>query len=260
MAAVELFEFLADGTYYRYTSGDVAVVKDAETFSPVAISRSNLAHTEDLNRTRLSITAMRDNPFVVAALASPQPADITTYGELTGSTWSTIWKGRVINISLHGAQADIETESLLTLLNRNALVKKYQILCPYALYGQGANGDCKVTAATYKYTGSVSVVDGVTVTIPGLNGETDGYYNGGYVKFGTYDFRTIVTHIGDVITIYSAVSGLAVSTSADVYPGCDHSETDCNTKFSNLANYGGFPYMPSGRTPLATPKPKKRRR
>jgi uncharacterized phage protein (TIGR02218 family) len=28
-----------------------------------------------------------------------------------------------------------------------------------------------------------------------------------------------------------------------LYPGCDHSMATCISKFNNLVNYGGFPYM-----------------
>jgi len=256
MAAVELFEFLFDATYYRYTSGDVTVVKGGENFTAEPIARSALVHSEDLNRATLSITAMRDNPFVVVALASQQPVTVTIYGELSESTWTTMWKGRMVSLALHGAQAEIVTESLHTTINRAALKSKYQIACRHVLYGTG----CGVTAATYKYAGTVSVVDDVTVTIPGLNGEANGYYDGGYVKFGSYDYRTIVSHAENVITIYTPVPGLAASASADVYPGCDHTETDCADTFSNLVNYGGFPWIPSGRNPFSSPTPVKRRR
>lgn len=256
MAALELFEFLREGTYYRYTSGSVTVVKDAQNFMAKPIRRGTIANSDDLNRAGLSITAMRDNPYVVAALSSSQPGSITIYGELTDSTWATIWKGRIISMFLHGAEAEIETESLLTALNRVALYSKYQIICRHVLYDEG----CRLVASTYKYTGTVSNIDGVTITVPGLNGQSDGYYTAGYVKFGSYDYRMITNHVGNVITIYSLVPGLAVDDPADVYPGCDHSETICETKYSNLLNYGGFPWIPAGRNPFTVVGPKKRRR
>ena len=256
MAAIELYEFLLDGTYYRYTSGSETVTKDAESFTAEPIRRSGLAHSDDLNRAEVSITTMRDNPFVVAALPSPHPATVTIYGEQVLTTWQTLWKGRITSLQLQGAEAEISTESVMTFLSRPALYAKYQVLCRHVLFDEG----CALSAATYKYAGTVSAIDGTTITIPGLNGEANGYYDGGYVKFGSYDYRTIISHTGNDIVIYSVVPGLATSTSADVYPGCDHTETECNTKFSNILNYGGFPWIPSGRSPFDTPKPRKRRR
>ncbi len=256
MAAIELFEFLLDGTYYRYTSGSVTVVKDAQDFTAEPIRRGTIANSDDLNRAGVTLTALRDNPYVVAALASPQPHTLTIFGELSDSTWATIWKGRIVSLVLHGAEAEIETESLLTALNRVALYGKYQILCRHVLYDVG----CQVTAATYKFTGTVSAIEGASVTIPGLDAQSDDYYNGGYVKFGSYDYRSIVDHAGNIITLFSVVPGLALSTAADVYPGCNHTEAECNTKFSNLLNYGGFPWLPTGKNPFTVIRPRKRRR
>lgn len=256
MAAIELFEFLLDGTYYRYTSGFVTLVKEEQDFTAEPIQRGSVANSDDLNRAGVRITAMRDNPFVVVLLASPQPATVTIFGELSGSTWATLWKGTIISLELQGAEAQIETESLLSGLHRTALYAKYQVLCRHVLYGEG----CKVVKATYKFTGTVSGIDGVSVTIPGLDAQANDYYNGGYVKFESYDFRTIVDHAGDIITLFTAVPGLAVSDSADVYPGCNHTETQCTSKFSNLLNYGGFPWLPSGKNPFLSAKPRKRRR
>jgi len=257
MAAIELFEFLVDGTYYRYTSGSVTVDKGGNDFTAVPISRGTFPNTDDLNKTTLEVKAMRDNPFVVAALASPQPADLTVYGEYSGGTWATIWKGRMVALSLHGAEATVVTESLLSIINRAALVARYQILCRHVLFST----QCGVTKATYKFTGTVDAINGTTITVTGLNGETDGYYEGGYAKFGSYDYRMITSHVGNDIVIYNSVPGLVVTTAVDVYPGCDHSETDCKDKFSNLVNYGGFPYIPTN-NPFGTDvtKPRKRRR
>jgi len=256
MAAIELFEFLVDGTYYRYTSGSVTVVKGGEDFTAEPISRSALKSTDDINSTTLTIRTMRDNPFTVVALTAQQPASVTVYGELSDSTWATIWKGRMVSMNMQGSEAEIVTEGLLSIIQRPALNARYQILCRHVLYGNF----CGVTAATYKFVGTVDAVDGTALTITGLDAEANGYYEGGYCKFGTYDFRTIVSHIGDDIVIYNAVPGLVVTTAVDVYPGCDHTETDCGTKYSNLVNYGGFPWIPSGRNPFANPTPKKRRR
>lgn len=256
MATTELFEFLLDGTYYRYTSGSITIDKGGNDFVPETIRRSPTVQTDDLVRANVQIVTVRDNPFVVAALASPQPATVTLFGEYTGAAWATIWLGRCVGYQMRGAECTIATESLFTHLQRTALYPRYQLLCRHVLF----DGGCGLTAATYKYAGTVSVVDGTTITIPGLDGEVNGYYTGGYVKFGSYDYRTITDHTGNDIEIYSTVPGLAASESADVYPGCDHTESECDTKFSNILNYGGFPWIPDGRVPFESPKPRKRRR
>jgi hypothetical protein len=39
--------------------------------------------------------------------------------------------------------------------------------------------------------------------------------------------------------------GLAAGTTVTLFPGCDHTLATCSGKFSNTANYGGFPFMPT---------------
>jgi hypothetical protein len=42
-----------------------------------------------------------------------------------------------------------------------------------------------------------------------------------------------------------AFDGIAVGQAVTLYPGCDHTTTTCDGKFSNLNNYGGFPHIPT---------------
>lgn len=257
-AAIELFEFLLDGTYYRYNSGNETVSKSGDLFTASPIRRTAITGSEDFNRSNVNISMMRDNAFVVAKLSNQHPATVTIYGEYSEGTWATIWKGRITALTMAGIEAQITTESLFSALTRKALSTRFQVLCNHLLYDSG----CGVSRDSYKYVGTVNTIDVdlITIEILGLNGEADDYYTGGYVIFKTYDYRPITGHTGNWITIQYSVPGLAVSDAAVVYPGCDHSETDCLDKFDNLVNYLGFPWHPSGRNPFNSPAPRKQRR
>jgi len=250
MAAIELFEFLLDGSYYRYTSGDVTIDKAGDLFTPAPIRRESIVHSDDQNRAVLRLTVLRDNPLAVAAATSRQPVTLTIFGEFEAAVWAILWKGRVAELSAQGAEIAIQAEPILTQLQRMALYAKYQLLCRHVLF----DPLCGLSTSAFEFSGTVSAVDGVLVTVPGLNGQADGYYNG-YAQFGSYDFRMIVNHVGNEITLYSAVPDLSVGAAALVYPGCNHSEANCTAKFSNLLNYGGFPWMPSGRNPFTDTTP-----
>lgn len=254
MASVELFEFLLSGTYYRYTSGSVAVVKGAATFNSAPIQRSPIIHSDDLNRTRVTVTVLRDNAFAAAALLNPNPASITIFGEYAGGTWATIWKGRAVSQTRSGSEVVIETQSVLSLLARRGKSRKYQILCPYTVFDE----DCGLDGDLFKFTGTVDGIAGTAITVNGLSAEDDQYYRGGFVKFGSYEYRTITDHQGNVIVIDRAVSGLVVTMAAEVFPGCALNETDCNDKFDNEDNYGGFPWLSNN--PFTRFGPKKVRR
>jgi len=71
----------------------------------------------------------------------------------------------------------------------------------------------------------------------------DGWFIGGLMEFGV-EKRTIVMHVGNVITIAYRMVNLADNDSVDVYPGCDGRNITCRDKFDNIINFLGFPYIP----------------
>jgi hypothetical protein len=62
---------------------------------------------------------------------------------------------------------------------------------------------------------------------------------------GVPERRFILEHSGAAITLSSGASDIPVGAAVSLFPGCDHSAATCAAKFSNAANYGGFPYMPT---------------
>lgn len=106
--------------------------------------------------------------------------------------------------------------------------------CPWQLGGRG----CGV--AITPESGTLTVVSGKTVTITGLAGHVNRYWNRGYIS-----------RLGHQIMIRDWLSGtsfeLAAEPPADwvgqavtVVPGCDKSKDTCNTVWGNLANFGGI--------------------
>jgi len=73
---------------------------------------------------------------------------------------------------------------------------------------------------------------------------TDGYLDGGYILRNGLEFRMIATNVGTDITLLLPFEDFDVTDNFQIYPGCDRSSAECNTKFSNLDNYGGFEYIP----------------
>jgi hypothetical protein len=65
-------------------------------------------------------------------------------------------------------------------------------------------------------------------------------------------FRYITSHAGNQITLIRPLRSLSDLVNSSVgeaqvtlYPGCAHTRTACKDKFNNLANFGGFPLIPS---------------
>ncbi len=233
----ELYQFTIGTTEYHYTSSYHQITYDGDDYVPVTIGRSPIAATDDLNRSTVTVRAIRDLPYVAAALAAQDYGSLTMFAG--NEEFSVVWKGRVIGITRSGAEAEITTESIVSMLAQMGIWAQYQYLCRHALYSEG----CGLDPTSFEFAGNVSAIDGLDVTVPGLDGEADGYYRAGYIEAGAAGFRAIHRHIGNVITVLTAMPALEVGASVNIYPGCQHTLTAC-IEFANQENFGGFPFIP----------------
>lgn len=242
---VELYEFLYGATAYRYTSADGDVVYGGNTYSAVPIARGAVEATNEVARLALEITCTRELPVLEPfAVSPPEEVVLITLRRLHAGDGEAIimWMGRVLNVTLNNAAAEIHCESVYTSLKRVGLRRLYQKSCPHVVYGTG----CGLARATYKATKTVSTVVGTTITV-GSIGAVDGYYAGGYLEWssgGVSHRRSIHSQTGGAVVIGFPIPGMAASDSVDLYPGCDHTLSTCNGKFGNSLNYGGMPYFP----------------
>jgi uncharacterized phage protein (TIGR02218 family) len=185
---------------------------------------------------------------------SAPPTDVinltlTRYHEGDGNA-IVAWVGRIVNIGFDGFSAEVYCESIHTSFRHPTGRRVYQINCPHVLYG----ASCGVTQSSYKLTTTLSAISGLDITSTDFGLEVDGYYSGGIVELtsgGLVTKRFVTNHVGNVITLNLALTGAYVGVSVDAYPGCDHSTTACNSKFSNILNYGGQPFYPE-RNPYET--------
>jgi hypothetical protein len=80
------------------------------------------------------------------------------------------------------------------------------------------------------------------------NTRPDGYYSGGMIEIGSV-LKYIIASQGATLTLMQPL-GVNIDSNgsaATLYPGCAHNLSDCQTKFNNLLNYGGFPWIPGDR-------------
>jgi len=55
----------------------------------------------------------------------------------------------------------------------------------------------------------------------------------------------ILNHVGDTLTLLTAMAGLAVGQSVTAFAGCKRTLLDCDTKFNNLPFFFGFEWIPA---------------
>lgn len=246
---VELYTFARGAQLYRYTSANEDCVVSFQTFVRAPIERTEIEQGSELNRSGLSLTVPRD--FVIARMWMIAPPSevvaltVQQYHEGDGEL-ASIWSGRVLGVSFEGARATISLEPIGTSIRRNGLRRPWQKLCPYVLGTRG----CNVNLEAYKVTAMIDSVVGLTLTADELAAKPDGWFNGGYVRWsipgGLIESRDIVSHIGMTVELDMTPLSLPNGTIADFLPGCDRTlgPAGCS-KYSNVPNYGGQPYIPS---------------
>ena len=155
-----------------------------------------------------------------------------------------VYKGVVRAVSfsqgMHGAE--ISLIPITHAFKKQIPDRTYQAQCNHIHY----DARCQVAKAAFKFTADVSVVSANTVTIPGLNAaKGNGWSTGGFVQFGSLDFRLILEQSTDVLTLVLPFFETVLNKSVDVFAGCDHTIGVCDTKFSNEINFGGTPFVPT---------------
>lgn len=249
---VELYEFRHGTTLYRYTSADTDQVFDSATYAAAPMSRNAIEATHEMARGALKIDCARTLPLLDLFMPLP-PGDVITVTvrrfHRGDAESAVIWMGRVLNVSWDGLRANIHCESIYTSIKRPGLRRMYQKQCPHVLY----SANCGVNRAAYKVTRTVQSIAGLAITFDDMGSFAAGRFAGGYVEWSgggaNVERRAIRDHSGGVITVNFQPVGLSVGATVDIYPGCDHTTATCNSKFDNVLNYGGMPYIP-GKNPF----------
>lgn len=245
---VDLYTFARDGATWRYTSGDRDVVLLGNTYAARALRRTEIESTNEKARMGIRITAPRTLEVVDLFRVAPPTQAVTLVLQqlhVGDDEAATLWTGRILAVSFQGLQAEIAAEPIYTSISRIGLRRLYQRACPHVLYGPA----CRVSRAAYRAIGTVGSVSGQAVIVSAAAAYPAQHFAGGYLEFaaapGVTERRFILEHSGGAITLSSGASDLAAGAAVSLYPGCNHTIAACGSKFSNTANYGGFPYMPT---------------
>ena len=115
------------------------------------------------------------------------------------------------------------------------------------------NSKCTLAEVDYKITATVTLDStGTKLTSATFGGEVRGYFTGGKILFGD-EARTMISHVGSVVTLMYKFRELEDDDSVDAYPGCDGRIETCRDKYNNIINYLGFPFIPVENPALRSP-------
>ncbi len=164
----------------------------------------------------------------------------------------TLFHGRISTLTRIGrTEAQLKVKSDLVLLDADMPRNLYQPSCWYTLYGFG----CGLNKSSYAVSGTVGA-GSTASSILWSNGEPGAYFNQGTVTFTSGALENVsatvsYSYSGGIVLVAPLTEAPAAGDSFLAYPGCDHTtgSSGC-AKFSNLANYPAFPYVPPPTTAL----------
>lgn len=242
----ELFRFAQAANLWFYTSADATVVYNAETYLTAPITRGTRTVNRESGAEDLELICGRDLGVVAQFISGslPSPMFLTIYRKhVSDAEVQTIWIGQVKSIELDGAICSVQCVPMYEAMRRSIPRWGMQLTCNNNLY----DTNCGVVGTSFDATGTVSTLVGNVITASLTPVQTAPYFQAGLLQFGVYKVA-IIEHTGANLRLMSVPPGLAVSSAITCFAGCDRQFGTCKTKFSNIANFRGFPWIP-GRNP-----------
>ena len=249
-APVELYELSVGFDTFNLTSAEDEFVDGVTTYTPTEVKRTTITVGPEDRQDVLELSLPSDHEFVQRFISIPpgQEATLTIkrFHRFDGATPEIlVWfKGivRSVGFSDDGFRSTIAVTPLTGGLSRLVPRFLYSNVCNHVHYDSG----CKVIQNNFRLQGTITVVDGFDITVPGASGFADDFFNSGFVSLGGSDFRLVLDHTGDVLRLLLPFPNAdLIGSAVDVFAGCDHSIVVCKTKYNNVLNYGGFAFVPT---------------
>jgi len=174
-------------------------------------------------------------------------------------TINKCFSGEIVNVKFDGLIVTAEAKNITGLFERKTPRRLLQTSCNWLIY----EPSCGVDFNFWTWQGVVNTYNPNTLEIlienispKNVNQTkpiTENFFLGGLISHGTgseKEFRTIIVNqsINNnkmVLLISSAFNNpINVGDYLEFSVGCDGQYTTCKDKFSNLSNFGGFPFMP----------------
>lgn len=262
---------LVDDTVIRYTSLDINLTVGADVFRSFTIDRNNVRQQIGLEVDELSVTmyanendkmpsgasifqAMRGGAFDNAMLAlevlfSPIPWQYNMPA-IPADYKLLHFLGRMDIEEVDGLKAEIKVKALTELLNVKQPRNLVMPSCLHTIY----DSRCGIKKANYAAAGTVSAGSTKAVVYCMLS-QPAGYFDMGEILFKDGPNAGITRGVrqygsGKILLTNPLPYVPNPGDSYTIYPGCDRTKYTCLTRFNNLTNFRGYPYVPTPETVL----------
>jgi len=271
------FILINGGTYY-FTTADCPVVFDGNAYLTAAKSGALFERKGERGKVKwrigLEVDTLQFSVIPNGALIDGQPfneaikkgafdgAEVTfshAYWPLQGYV-STILPTGVVTM-FAGTVAPVQAGRSLTTFTVNSWVDRFNQNLPRNIYQAGCintlyDAGCTLNQASFAVSGAVAVGSLASLIGASSLSQATGYFDLGKITFtsGVNNgiSRSIKQHIKGAISTFALMSPFpntpGVGDTFNVYPGCDKMQTTCANKFSNIANFRGFPFIPQNET------------
>jgi len=262
IAYADCFTFtLISGLVLTYTNADVPVAYAGKLFlaNGPLVSGLKYRSTIGLNVDRQEITiAARPGDLasgapVLTALADGAfdgaqiQRDRVFFSDAIGGTLVdgvTLFYGRISTIDEVGrTRAKLSVANELVLLDIDTPRNLFGPTCQHVLYDLG----CGLPSGAFATTAGVGA--GSTATLINFTGALAAHLQGKMI-FSTGVNAGVATTVkyvsagASLTPLYPLPAAPAAGDMLTVYYGCDHTAPTCQSRFDNLSNFRGFPYVP----------------
>lgn len=261
IAFADCFTFtLSTGAVLTYANVDQPVVYNGATFSATGplvqglkykgsvgleVDRQQItiaARPTDLISGAPFLNALRDGAFDGASVQRDRVFLTAIGGAVIGGVM--LFHGRVSTVDNVGrTSAQITVASDLIVLDFDMPRNLYSPTCLHTLYDSG----CGVLRGAYAASGAAGV--GSTSSLIVFAGAQPSYAQGSIVFTSGLNANVratvkAVTVGASLSLVYPLPAAPSVGDAFTVYAGCDHTSATCQSRFNNLTNFRGFPYVP----------------
>jgi uncharacterized phage protein (TIGR02218 family) len=237
-------------TVYRIATGTRDITIDGNLYRASPAQRGEVTITAAANGTDLEIVLPLSHAVPQRYMqlgVPPRTIQVTVWRhQLTSGEDEVIWRGHVTSLAIEYPRARLLVPAVFTrILRRQVPTSTVGRLCPHVLYDK----QCRVVKDDFKLETTVTYVNGRTIRC--VEPYPDAFATYGEMKHvATGESVTIMNQTttgvdGVERTLQLPIPGLAVGDAIEIYAGCAHSLAACRTKFDNVLNFGGFPFIKS---------------
>jgi uncharacterized phage protein (TIGR02218 family) len=261
IAFADCFTFaLSTGTVLTYTNVDQPILYNGFVFAANGPLVQGLKYKAsvglEVDKQQITIAArptdlINGSPFLNAlrdgvmdgAIVRRDRVFMTALGQ-TPVGGVTLFHGRVSTVDMVGrTSAALTIASDLVVLDYDMPRNVFSPTCLHTLYDTG----CGIVRGTYASSGTVGASS--TAILINFSGASASHAQGSIV-FTSGANANVSATVKSVVAgaalnlIYPLPSPPATGDAFTVYAGCDHTRATCQSRFANLANFRGFPFVP----------------